>query len=151
MWIFLHSTTQYISKDSPNPMFIYLIGGVDHMQETHDTSHGSMQNTAWVIDGDELDAYREVSGRRFASGDEGAAVLCNQVCSDLGRHTHVDLCRTKRGSKCSEPETEHIMDVRGPKTSTGKDWITHKLHWSRSGMFEIHCCRCFQNHLICLG
>lgn len=92
-----------------------------------------MENTVWVVDGDEADAFREVSGRRFASGDAGATVLCNQVCSDLGRHAHIDLCRTKRGKQCSEPETEHIMDVRGPKTSTGKDWITHNLHWSRSG------------------
>lgn len=55
-----------------------------HPQQEHETSHGSMSKTRWAIDGPE-EATLEVNGRKFASNDDGAPMLCSLVCK--GNHT----------------------------------------------------------------
>ncbi|KAG8713463.1 hypothetical protein FRC11_012070, partial [Ceratobasidium sp. 423] len=68
---------------------------LNHGQQLHETSHGSMITTQWVIqpDEDDEDPAYELQGRKFGSGDEGAPMLCNLVCAAQGRHAHIDFCR----------------------------------------------------------
>ncbi|KAH8977863.1 hypothetical protein EDB86DRAFT_2816692 [Lactarius hatsudake] len=98
-----------------------------HPQQEHETSHGSMSQTRWVIDGSE-DTSVELEGRKFASNDEGGPMLCNMVCKSMGRHVHVDICR---GSDSHNSETQHIAKRISPNPDQAKDWITHALHWRR--------------------
>lgn len=105
---------------------------IGHAQE-HSTSHGSMEQTTWAIDGDE-DAVVEIQGRKFSSGDSGAPMLCSMVCKELGRHAHVSFCRSSSARECTHRDVQHITKRMGPEPSKPKDWITHALHWARSGM-----------------
>lgn len=99
-----------------------------HAQE-HSTSHGSMIHTAWALEGDD-DASREIGGHKIATGDSGAPMLCSMVCKELGRHTHIAECRSPDPVNCSHPEAQHIS---GEQHQSCRDWITHSLHWARSG------------------
>src|SRR5712691_4599778 len=99
----------------------------------HDTSHGSMGQTTWVIDGDD-DDFREIQGRRFASGDSGAPMLCSMVCKALGRHAHIDFCRSSSVRTCKHTGVQHVTGRMRPDPSKPKDWITHAVHWARTGM-----------------
>ncbi|KAF8306096.1 hypothetical protein DL93DRAFT_250101 [Clavulina sp. PMI_390] len=103
-----------------------------HAQAIHSTSHGSMEQTVWSIDGDE-DAVREIEGRKFTSGDSGAPMLCSMVCKQLGRHAHIAYCRSSNPRACSDREVQHIAKRMAPEPHRPKDWITHKLHWARAG------------------
>ena len=95
-----------------------------------------MEKTSWAIDGDD-DAVREIQGRKFSAGDSGAPMLCASVCKELGRHAHIDFCRTPNGQVCISNDTEHIHARMQPQPSRDKDWITHALHWARTGMAAI--------------
>ena len=64
-----------------------------HPQQEHETRHGSMSQSRWVIEGPDGTGL-EVEGRRFASNDDGAPMMCNIVCQALGRHVHIDYCRS---------------------------------------------------------
>jgi hypothetical protein len=91
-----------------------------------------MEQTRWAIDGGD-DAIREIQGRKFSSGDSGAPMLCSMVCKELGRHTHLDFCRSSSAADCIHRDVEHITERMGPNPSKPKDWITHALYWARSG------------------
>lgn len=103
-----------------------------HAQE-HSTSHGSMEQTTWAMDGDG-DTVREIQGRKFSAGDSGAPMLCSMVCKELGRHAHISFCRSSSAAACKDHEVEHIKTRMLPEPARAKDWITHSLHWARSGV-----------------
>ena len=92
-----------------------------------------MSRTRWAIDGPDGTSL-ELEGRRFSSNDDGAPMLCNLVCTSMGRHVHIDYCR---GDPCDNPETQHINERMVPSPDQPKDWITHGLHWRRMGEFVI--------------
>ncbi|QRW13380.1 E3 ubiquitin-protein ligase TRIP12 [Ceratobasidium sp. AG-Ba] len=102
-----------------------------HPQQLHETSHGSMIATRWVVEGDDANPMYELQGRKFGSGDEGAPMLCSLVCAAQGRHAHIDYCRDP--ANCDEPECEHIKERMHPEPDRPKDWISHGLSWARSG------------------
>ncbi|KAI9431439.1 hypothetical protein BJY52DRAFT_1423126, partial [Lactarius psammicola] len=62
-----------------------------HSQQQHETSHGSMSRARWAIEGLEEDSV-ELGGRKFSLNDDGAPMLCNLVCTSIGRHVHIDYC-----------------------------------------------------------
>lgn len=88
-----------------------------------------MSNTEWDVDGDE-DAAFELQGRKYATGDSGAPMLCSMFCKTLGRHVHIDECRADEDEECNGVGIEHI---KRPKVIDQKDWISHRLYWARSG------------------
>ena len=102
-----------------------------HTQQEHETSHGSMSRTRWAVDGPEGSCI-EFDGRKFSSNDDGAPMLCNLVCTSMGRHVHIDYCR---GDPHDNPEVLHINERIIPNPDQAKDWITHGLHWRRTGEF----------------
>ncbi|KAF9443582.1 hypothetical protein P691DRAFT_778790 [Macrolepiota fuliginosa MF-IS2] len=103
-----------------------------HPQQEHETSHGSMSKTKWVIEGPDGTAI-ELNGRRFAANDDGAPMMCNLVCQSMGRHAHIDYCRTDQDQRCTSLDHEHITERLAPNPDQPKDWISHKLYWRRSG------------------
>ena len=78
-----------------------------HKQREHETSHGSMTQTRWAVDGPDGTSL-ELGGRKFTSNDEGAPMMCNLVCSSLGRHVHIDYCRSGGGGTCRGAEVQHL-------------------------------------------
>ncbi|KAI0280129.1 hypothetical protein BGY98DRAFT_965783 [Russula aff. rugulosa BPL654] len=108
-----------------------------HSQKEHETSHGSMTQTRWSIEGPDGTGI-ELKGRKFSSDDEGAPMMCNLVCSSMGRHIHIDYCRSEDGVPCSGDELQHInASLRMiPDPDKAKDAITHRLHWRRMGMLD---------------
>ncbi|KAH9029425.1 hypothetical protein EDB85DRAFT_1867188 [Lactarius pseudohatsudake] len=98
-----------------------------HPQQEHETRHGSMSRTRWAIDGPEGNSV-ELDGRKFSSNDDGAPMLCNLVCTSMGRHVHIDYCR---GEPHDNPEVLHVDERMVPNPDQEKDWITHGLHWRR--------------------
>lgn len=103
-----------------------------HPQNEHETAHGSMENTAWAIEGTD-DAFVELQGRKFGAHDGGAPQLCSTVCSALGRHAHIDYCRNVGGAACQEAESDHIRRPMVPNADRPKDWVSHKAFWARTG------------------
>ncbi|KAH9039441.1 hypothetical protein EDB83DRAFT_1717346 [Lactarius deliciosus] len=99
-----------------------------HPQQEHETTHGSISQTRWVIDGSD-DTGVELNGHKF-SNVEGGLMLCHTACMSMGRHVHVDICR---GSDSHNSETQHIDQRISPNPDQPKDWITHALHWRRMG------------------
>ena len=104
-----------------------------HPQREHETSHGSMSRVKWSVEGAEGTAL-EVNGHKFATNDDGAPMMCNLYCADLGRHVHIDYCRSENPASCSGAEIQHISTRVQPSPEKPKDWITHNLHWKRMGM-----------------
>ncbi|KAK0467152.1 uncharacterized protein EV420DRAFT_1507486 [Desarmillaria tabescens] len=105
-----------------------------HVQQEHETSHGSMSKTRWAVDGP-AGASIEINGHKFGSEDDGAPMMCNLVCQDMGRHTHLDYCRAdpQQVGTCSSAEIQHIRERLKPNPERPKDFITHSLFWRRSG------------------
>ena len=101
-----------------------------HTQQEHETRHGSMTRTRRAVDGPG-GSFIEVGGRKFSSNDDGAPMLCNMVCTSMGRHVHIDDCR----GDPHDPEVLHINEKIVPNREREKDWITHGLHWRRMGEF----------------
>lgn len=95
-----------------------------------------MSRTRWSIDGPD-GAVMELNGRRFGTNDEGAPMMCNLVCQSMGRHAHLDYCRTDGSQRCAGPDHEHITTRLAPNPDRQKDWISHKLYWRRSGLFSL--------------
>jgi hypothetical protein len=91
-----------------------------------------MARTQWAIDGPDGTAF-EVEGHKFGSSDDGAPMMCNLVCKSMGRHLHIDYCRTTAGDACNQPETQHIAERMAPNPEKSKDWVTHGLNWRRLG------------------
>jgi hypothetical protein len=95
-----------------------------------------MSRVKWSVEGPE-DTALEVSGHKFATNDDGAPMMCNLYCTDLGRHAHVDYCRSADAASCGGSEIQHISARIQPNPDKAKDWITHGLHWKRMGMSSI--------------
>ena len=89
-----------------------------------------MSRTRWAVDGPEGSCI-ELGGRKFAANDDGAPMLCNLVCTSMGRHVHIDDCR----GDPHDQEVIHINERIVPNPDQAKDWITHGLHWRRMGEF----------------
>lgn len=103
-----------------------------HTQQEHETSHGSMTQTRWAVDGPDGTSL-ELGGRKFSSGDEGAPMMCNLVCSSMGRHIHITNCRAADGGPCYGADVQHIHERLTPDPDKPKDAITHGLYWRRMG------------------
>ena len=90
-----------------------------------------MSNTVWFVHGERDDTV-EVEGRKYAAGDSGAPMFCSHVCKSLGRHIHVDKCRSANGDGVcgGGPGTRHI---NGPDSHQKEDLISHRVFWERSG------------------
>ncbi|KAJ7656305.1 hypothetical protein DFH06DRAFT_991968, partial [Mycena polygramma] len=106
-----------------------------HPQQDHETSHGSMSKTSWSIHGPD-DTILELKGRKFASNDDGAPMMCNLVCQDMGRHIHVDYCRATEDAPCDGADIEHIDVPMNPNPDQPKDWISHTLFWRRTDPYS---------------
>ncbi|KAI6143616.1 hypothetical protein BKA82DRAFT_3983845 [Pisolithus tinctorius] len=105
-----------------------------HPQQEHETRHGSMSRTRWSIDGPDDAAVLEIEGRRFSTDDEGAPMMCNLVCQAIGRHVHIDYCRSDEEAAChGNDEIQHITKHLRPHPARPKDYVTHNLFWKRSG------------------
>ncbi|KAI6101021.1 hypothetical protein EDD16DRAFT_1844403 [Pisolithus croceorrhizus] len=105
-----------------------------HPQQEHETRHGSMSRTRWTIDGPDDGAALEIEGRRFSTNDEGAPMMCNLVCQAMGRHVHIDYCRSDEEGACvGNDEIQHITKNLRPHPDRAKDYVTHNLFWKRSG------------------
>jgi hypothetical protein len=95
-----------------------------------------MTQTRWAIDGPDGTSL-ELSGRRFSSNDEGAPMMCNLVCSSMGRHPHIAHCRAEEDGHCNGEEIQHINEQMTPNPDKAKDFITHRLYWRRMGASAI--------------
>ena len=91
-----------------------------------------MSRTRWVVDGPHGNAL-ELDGHKFGSNDDGAPMLCNLVCSSMGRHAHIDYCRAPEPRNCNGPDVDHIEARIEPEPMRPKDWVTHQLYWRRLG------------------
>jgi len=107
-----------------------------HPQREHETVHGSMSRVKWLVEGQEGATF-EVDGQKFATNDDGAPMMCNFYCADLGRHVHVDYCRSENPVSCNGAEIQHIPTRVQPNPEKAKDWITHNLHWKRMGVLPM--------------
>ncbi|TFY70646.1 hypothetical protein EVG20_g2356 [Dentipellis fragilis] len=85
----------------------------------------------WAIDSP--DGTVEHEGRKFSTNDDGAPMMCNLVCTSMGRHVHIDWCRTEPDEPCEGAEVEHIPEQFLPEPNRPKDYITHGLYWRRTG------------------
>ncbi|KAF8428935.1 hypothetical protein L210DRAFT_3623712 [Boletus edulis BED1] len=104
-----------------------------HPQQEHETRHGSMSRTRWTVDGPD-DVPLEIEGRKFSTNDEGAPMMCNLVCSAMGRHIHIDYCRADDEAECTgNEELQHQTRRIQPDPGRPKDLLTHSLFWKRSG------------------
>ncbi|KAI5998966.1 hypothetical protein F5J12DRAFT_928807 [Pisolithus orientalis] len=105
-----------------------------HPQQEHETRHGSMSRTRWVVDESDDAAALEVEGRKFSTNDEGAPMMCNLVCQAIGRHVHIDYCRADDPAACAgRDEIQHIAKRILPDPDRPKDYMTHSLFWKKSG------------------
>lgn len=91
-----------------------------------------MTQTRWAIDGPDGTSL-ELGDRKFSSNDEGAPMMCNLVCSSLGRHVHIDYCHSGEGRTCRDAEVQHLGTRITPDANRPKDSITHSLSWRRMG------------------
>ncbi|SJL03909.1 uncharacterized protein ARMOST_07266 [Armillaria ostoyae] len=107
-----------------------------HVQQEHETSHGSMSKTRWAVDGPAGTSI-EINGHKFGTEDDGAPMMCNLVCQDMGRHAHLDYCRAdpQAVATCGSAEIQHVRERLRPNPERPKDFITHSLFWRRSGMY----------------
>jgi len=121
-----------------------------HTQKEHETSHGSMTHTRWAVDGPDGTSL-ELAGRKFSSNDEGAPMMCNLVCSSIGRHVHISYCRTADGEPCEGAEMRHMSEKLLPNPNKPKDAITHGLFWRRLGTLTVLPLRPAQAKALFLG
>jgi hypothetical protein len=107
-----------------------------------------MSETRWAVDGPDGEVL-ELNGRKFSSNDDGAPMLvrhilagysgssdirqCSMVCRSMGRHAHVAFCRSNDPTTCAGPDVHHSQTRMFPASERPKDWISHKLHWQRTG------------------
>ena len=96
-----------------------------------------MTQTRWAIDCSD-ETGLELGGRRFSSNDEGGPMMCNLVCSSMGRHVHFDYCRTEENTPCEGAEVQHIETRMIPNPHRSKDAVTHSLYWRRTGTTDFY-------------
>ena len=59
-------------------------------------------------------------------------IQCSMVCQQMGRHVHVDFCRTTLGA-CAGANHQHITVRMLPEPAKAKDFVSHELYWRRTG------------------
>ena len=91
-----------------------------------------MTQTRWAIDGPDEEGI-ELRGCKFYANDDGAPMMCNLVCSSMGRHVHIDYCPAGRNARCKGAEIQHINARIIPSPEKPKDAVTHSLYWRRMG------------------
>ena len=92
-----------------------------------------MTHTRWAVD-DPDGVGLELDGRKFSSDDEGAPMMCNIVCTSMGRHVHIDYCRAEENGACEGGDgVQHIKAKMVPDPNKPKDAVTHSLYWRRMG------------------
>jgi hypothetical protein len=91
-----------------------------------------MTQTRWAVDGPDGESL-ELGGRKFSSNDEGAPMMCNLVCSSMGRHVHYDYCRADKNGPCDTVGVQHIGERMLPDPDKPKDAVIHSLYWRRMG------------------
>ena len=64
-------------------------------------------------------------------------MMCNHVCSSMGRHVHIDYCRIEEGGHCDGTEVQHMNERITPDLNKPKDAITHSLYWRRMGTLTV--------------
>ncbi len=98
-----------------------------------------MSKTRWAVDGPAGTSI-EINGHKFGTGHDGAPMMCNLVCQDMGRHAHVDYCRAdaQTVTTCGSAEIQHVRERLRPNPDQPKDFITHSLFWRRSGMYLLN-------------
>ncbi|KAI9511013.1 hypothetical protein F5148DRAFT_456359 [Russula earlei] len=96
-----------------------------------------MTQTRWAVDGPDGTSL-ELGGRKFSSNDEGAPMMCNLICSSIGRHVHIDYCCTVQGNRWDGAEVRHINARMTPNPDRPKDVITHGLYWRRMGIRSVY-------------
>lgn len=80
----------------------------------------------------------EMNGHKVATDDDGAPTMCNLYCTDLGRHVHIDYCRSPDAASCGGAGIQHISARVQPNPERSKDFITHSLHWKRMGLSFVY-------------
>ncbi|KAK0446849.1 hypothetical protein EV421DRAFT_1707267 [Armillaria borealis] len=137
----------HIHSTDPNPFHFcesrcnycgyYCTLPLGHVQQEHETNHGSMSKTRWAVDGP-AGTSLEINGHKFGSEDDGAPMMCNLVCTEMGRHAHVDYCRAAphAAPNCGSTEIQHVNGRLRPNPERPKDFITHSLFWRRSDPYS---------------
>ncbi|KAK4689286.1 hypothetical protein P7C73_g826, partial [Tremellales sp. Uapishka_1] len=97
-----------------------------HREREHETRHGNMTKSQWTMS-DSMAV--NIGGHKFGSGDDGAPMLCNIVCSARHpRHTHVAFCQTPDSEqKCTGDELEHIAETMTPDPDRAKEWGSRQV------------------------
>ncbi|RUO97180.1 hypothetical protein BC936DRAFT_140849 [Jimgerdemannia flammicorona] len=90
---------------------------------------GNMIQTVFSAVDDEF----EHEGFKFNTGDRGSAFLCKMFCKSLGRHRHVDYCKSEEHASCNTEGTQHITKRIDPNPDRAKDYVKHALYWKRTG------------------
>ncbi|KAI0314894.1 hypothetical protein OF83DRAFT_1134774 [Amylostereum chailletii] len=103
-----------------------------HRQQEHETSHGSMSETKWVVQGSR-NTFVKVGDHKFSANDEGSPMMCSQVCASQGRHIHFAFCRSEDAASCRQAKVQHVGTRMLPEPDRAKDKITHDLYWRRTG------------------
>ena len=130
--LLLHATSGYVAGTAL-PFCRVLTTCQGHPQQEHETCHGTMSRTRWTVDGPD-DVPLEIEGHRFSTNDEGVPMMCNLVCSAMGRHVHIDYCRATNEAECTgNEELQHLSKRLQPDPDRPKDILTHSLFWKRSG------------------
>ena len=93
-----------------------------------------MTGIRWAINGLHGTSL-ELGGHTYYS--TGAPVMCNLVCSSIGRHVHIDYCRADGNGPCGNSEVQHITDRISPEPDRPKDVVTHSLYWKRMGSLRV--------------
>ena len=88
-----------------------------------------MSQTHWAIEGPEGNGF-DLGGLQFSLNENAPPLLCNLVCTSIGRHVHIDYCR---GDPHDNPEVLHINEKMDSNPDLARDWVTHSLHWRRMG------------------
>ncbi|EKM59287.1 uncharacterized protein PHACADRAFT_169805 [Phanerochaete carnosa HHB-10118-sp] len=55
------------------------------------------------------------------------------ICQQMGRHVHIDYCRTPVGQTCGGKGLQHCTARVAPEPMRPKDFVSHKLYWRRTG------------------
>lgn len=109
-----------------------------------------MTHTRWAVDGPDGTSL-ELAGRKFSSNDEGAPMMCNLVCTSMGRHVHIGYCRAAYGAPCDGTEVQHLNERMIPNPNKPKDAITHGLFWRRLGALAVPPLKSTQAKALFLG
>ncbi|CAK4103689.1 unnamed protein product [Aphanomyces euteiches] len=98
----------------------------------HRTSHGSMKNTYFVSDSQEVD----VGERKYTAGEQGVAEMCPFFCSKMGRgHIHFMPCQHKADTciYTASDGRKHCKLKLEPNPTMPMDEVLHATYWNTLG------------------